>query len=53
MISPGTIKLYYCRNERFGAYVDRYAKSRGIDVDTALTHAIVKEVYKYYKSEEA
>ena len=46
------MKNYYLDNERFRAYVDRYSKSRAVDVDTALTHAIVKEVYKYYKSEE-
>lgn len=47
------MKKYYLNNERFRAYVDRVSKSHAVDVDTALSLAIVKEVYKYYKSEES
>lgn len=46
------MKDYYNESERFKAYVDQVCKSRDIDVDTALSLMIVKEVYKYYKSVE-
>jgi len=52
-MSVFNMRYYYLNNERFRAYVDRYSKSRAVDVDTALTHKIVKEVYRRYKSEEA
>jgi hypothetical protein len=52
MIIYDTIKTYYFSNERFRAYVDRYSVKHAVDVDTALTHAGVREVYKYYKSRE-
>lgn len=40
---------YYENNPDFKAYVDAYCKKHEIDVSEALTHAIVKEVYKAYQ----
>lgn len=41
---------FYNSNENFKTYVDRYATMYGCDVSVALTHAIVIEVYEYYKN---
>lgn len=30
-------------------YIERYAKSRGISKEEAVTHEIVKEAAKYYR----
>ena len=37
----------YEMNDEFKLYVDRYAKSRGISVEVALTHAVVRQYAKY------
>lgn len=43
------MKEFYTENKEFREYVDKYAKDNKISVDEALTHAIVKEMYNYYK----
>lgn len=34
--------------EDFKEYLERYCKDKGIDEETALKHAIVREVADYY-----
>lgn len=41
---------FYTENKDFKDYVDKYVKENKISVDEAFTHAIVKEIYNYYKS---
>lgn len=36
----------------FEEYIKRYAESRGISVEEAKTHMIVKEAKTYYESKE-
>lgn len=43
------MKEFYNNNADFKVYVDAYCKKHKIDVSEALTHAIVKEVYKVYQ----
>jgi hypothetical protein len=43
------MKEFYVQNKDFKEYVDKYAKDNKISVGEALTHAIVREMYKYYK----
>lgn len=38
----------YQHNKRFRDYVDKYSTQRGISVDEALTHELVRQVYLYY-----
>lgn len=38
----------YKWNKNFREYVDKYAKNREITVKEALTHAEVREVWRYY-----
>lgn len=47
------MKEFYNNNADFKAYVDAYCKQYKIDVSEALTHAIVREVYLYYKERQA
>ena len=47
------MKEFYNNNADFKAYVDAYCKKYKIDVSEALTHAIVREVYLYYKERQA
>ena len=42
-------KAFYYRNEHFKEYVDRYCVKHKVDVETALSHSIVKEVKKQYE----
>ena len=46
------MKEFYETNEDFKAYVDRYCTKHQIDVDTALTHALVKDAAAYYGYKE-
>lgn len=46
------MKDFYITNKDFKAYVDKYAVSRNISVGEAFTHAIVKEMYLFYKERE-
>lgn len=41
----------YMNNKRFSNYVDKYAKNRGISVNEALQHELVRQVYLYYAEE--
>lgn len=43
------MKEFYNTNEDFKIYVDKYRSDRGISLEEALTHKLVKEVYLYYK----
>lgn len=43
------MKDFYIENKDFREYVDKYAVSRNISVGEAFTHAIVKEMYLFYK----
>lgn len=43
------MKDFYIENKDFREYVDKYAVSRKISVGEAFTHAIVKEMYLFYK----
>lgn len=43
------LREQYNQDERFRAYVDRYA----IPVQEALRHALVREVAAYYREEKA
>ena len=45
------IKDFYYNNQDFRAYVDKYARDRGISAEEALTHELVKEVYLHYREE--
>ena len=47
------MKEYYEQNEDFRTYVDAYSRSRCIPVEVALSHELIKQVYKYYKDKEA
>lgn len=47
-MSDDKIKNEYRFNSRFKRYVDRYCASRGISVEEALTHKIVKRVCMSY-----
>ncbi len=38
----------YRHNKKFRDYVDKYCKSRGITVEEALQHELVKQAYLYY-----
>jgi hypothetical protein len=42
------IQNEYKHNKKFRQYVDKYAKTRGISVEEALTHELVRQVYLYY-----
>lgn len=42
------VKNEYRHNQKFREYVDRYSDHRGISVDEALKHELVKQVYLYY-----
>lgn len=44
---------FYKQNKDFRAYVDGYCRSRCISVEVALNHALIKQVYHYYKAKEA
>lgn len=43
------MKKLYNENADFKAFIDKYCKKHNCTVDQALTHALVKEVYEYYK----
>ena len=43
----------YERNGRFRLYVDRYCESRGITVEEALRHDLVKAVREEYEVKES
>lgn len=43
------MREFYVNNKDFKEYVDKYAISRNISVGEALTHAIVREMYHFYK----
>lgn len=47
------MKEFYDNNKDFKEYVDAYCKKHKIDVSEALTYAIVKETYLYYKERQA
>lgn len=40
----------YNDNDSFKQYVDKYCANNEIDVKTAFTHSVVKNVADYYKS---
>lgn len=40
---------FYIKNKDFKNCVDKYARDKNISVSEALTHAMIKEIYKYYK----
>ena len=42
-----TYKQIYNESELFRHYVDKYAKSRKLTVDEALTHEIIRQYAKY------
>lgn len=42
-------KLFYDQNENFKEYVDKYCRKHKVDVETALSHKVVKEVKKQYE----
>lgn len=42
------LKQLYELNKDFHNYVDKYIVTRGISVETALTHRLVSEVAKMY-----
>ena len=42
------IETDYRWNKDFRDYVDKYATKHGITVEEALTHAEVREVWRYY-----
>ena len=44
-------KAFYYQNENFKAYVDKYCQKHKVDVETALSHKVVKEVKKQYETE--
>lgn len=44
------LKQLYELNKEFHNYVDKYAISRGITVETAITHKLVESVAKMYLS---
>lgn len=44
---------YYNENADFKAYVDKYARDYKLTVEEALKSALVREVYEYYKEEQA
>ena len=46
------MREFYENNKDFKEYVDRYAAQRKITVDEALTHAMVREAYDYYRAED-
>lgn len=46
-----SIVSFYETNEDFKQYVDKYCRTYRITVEQALTHVIVQNVMKYYKSE--
>lgn len=43
------MREFYETNQDFKEYVNRYAAQRKITVDEALTHALVREAYDYYR----
>lgn len=43
------MKEFYNSNADFKAYVDKYCKKHKCTVEEALEHALVKDVYEYYK----
>ena len=47
-MSNENVKNEYRHNQKFREYVDRYSDQRGISVDEALKHELVKQVYLYY-----
>ena len=47
----GIMQNDYKFNQRFYEYVDKYCKKHGYTVDEALTHELVKQVYRYYTEE--
>lgn len=42
----------YKSNPEFRRYVNRYCANRGITVEEALTHALVKETRQHYREEQ-
>ncbi|MCM1427109.1 MAG: hypothetical protein NC118_10935 [Eubacterium sp.] len=38
----------YQHNAKFRRYVDRYCKAKGLTVEEALAHEIVRQAYLYY-----
>lgn len=38
--------------DNFEAYIERYCRDQNISRETALQHAIVKEIGKYYENAE-
>ena len=44
------MKDFYNKNSDFKEYVDKCCKKHKCTVEQALNHALVKEVYEYYKS---
>lgn len=45
------MREFYETNKDFKDYVDKYAKKNHITPEEALTHATVREAYKYYREE--
>ena len=43
------MKEFYNSNADFKDYVDKYCKKHGYTVEETLEHALVKDVYEYYK----
>lgn len=43
------MKNLYKTDHHFRYYVDSYCEHRGIEVEEALNHAMVKDVAKYYR----
>lgn len=47
------IEELYRQSQEFKAYVDKNCNSYGYTVQEAITHALVREVAKYYQQKEA
>lgn len=43
------MREFYVNNKDFKEYVDKYARDNKISVGEALTHAIIREIYHFYK----
>lgn len=43
------MKEFYKTNPDFKLYVDRYCNHYRYILEEALSHALIREVYKYYK----
>lgn len=45
------IQMMYKEDDDFRRYVDKYCKSKNVQVDVALQHETVREVGRYYVKE--